>query len=171
MIGTTFQSASDTITVTLPANLPPGAKTGTVTVTFNPKFSGANVTKTVTLSATVTDPNAPTGFDLSTTLQSGNDVIQGQMRNAALKVFGKVQGGNIGGFKTRMLVSIDGAPEIVSYDGLIVYAPGDGQLFSLVHPIPITAHSITFRVITDPDNTTVEVNEGNNTKTLTKTFN
>lgn len=172
VIGTTIGSASDNVTVTLPANLPPGAKSGTVTVKFKPRFGNkTEVTRTVALSATVTDPNAPAGFDLSTTLQSGTDVINGQTRNAALKIFAKVQGGNTAGFKTRCLVSIDGAPEIESYNGLIVYAPGAGQLFSLVHPIPITAQTITFRIITDPDNTTVETNENNNTQTLAKNFN
>lgn len=175
VVGTTFQSAADTITVTLPANLPPGAKSGTVTVTFKPKFgNNPNVTRTVALSATVTDTTAPpAGFDLSTTLQNGIDSInnQGTIRTAVVKITGIVQGGNTGGFKTRCLVSIDGAAEIESYNGLIVYASGAGQVFTLAHPVPVSVRTMVFRIITDPDNTSVEVNETNNTKTLSKTFN
>lgn len=175
VIGTTFQSAEDTITVTLPANLPPGVKSGTVTVTFKPKFgNNPNVTRTVALTATVTDTTTPpAGFDLSTMLQQGSDGVnpQGTIRNAEVKIFAQVQGGNTAAFKTRCLVSIDGAPEIESYNGLMVYAPGAGQMFALVHPVPITVRTMTFRIITDPDNTAVEVNETNNTKTITKNFN
>ncbi len=176
VIGTAFQSAEDTITVTLPANLPPGAKSGTVTVTFDPKFNNPSVTKTVALTATVTDtttaPPPPAGFDLSTTLENAPDSVnpQGTIRNAVVKITGLVQGGAIGGFKTRCLVGIDGAPEIESYNGLIVYAPAPGQVFTLVHPVPTSVRTMTFRIITDPDNTSVEVNETNNTKTVTKTF-
>jgi hypothetical protein len=175
VVGTTFQSAADTITVTLPANLPPGAKSGTVTVTFKPKFgNNPNVTRTVALSATVTDTTAPpAGFDLSTTLQNGIDSInnQGTIRTAVVKITGIVQGGSTAGFKTRCLVSIDGAAEIESYNGLIVYAPGAGQVFTLAHPVPVSVRTMNFRIITDPDNTAAEVNETNNTKTLNKTFN
>lgn len=175
VVGTTFQSAADNITVTLPANQPPGAKSGTVTVTFKPKFgNNPNVTRTVALSATVTDTTAPpTGFDLSTTLQNGTDSVnpQGTIRTAVVKITGIVQGGSTAGFKTRCLVSIDGAAEIESYNGLIVYAPGAGQVFTLAHPVPVSVHTMTFRIITDPDNTAVEVNEANNTKTITKNFN
>lgn len=175
VIGTTFQSAEDTITVTLPANLPPGAKSGTVTFTFKPKFgNNPNVTRTVALSATVTDTTAPpAGFDLSTTLQNGTDGVnpQGTIRHAEVKIFAQVQGGNTAAFKTRCLVSIDGASEIESYNGLMVYAPGAGQMFALVHPVPTSVRTMTFRIITDPDNAAVEVNESNNTKTITKNFN
>jgi hypothetical protein len=174
VVGTTFQSAADIITVTLPANLPPGAKSGTVTVTFKPKFgNNPNVTRTVALSATVTETTTPlTGFDLSTTLQNGTDGVnpQGTIRNAEVKIFAQVLGGPTAAFKTRCLVSIGGAPEIESYNGLMVYAPGAGQMFGLVHPVPTTVRTMTFRIITDPDNSAVEVNESNNTKTLTKTF-
>lgn len=165
---------ADTITVTLPANVSPGTRTGTLTVEFRPKFPLGNTIKvkeTVALAATITDPNAPTGFDLSTTLQSGTDGTTTSLRHAELKVFAKVQGGGLAAFKTRMLVSVDGAPEIEVYNGLIVYAPGGGQMFVLVHDIPLAAHTIKFRIITDPDNTSVEVDENNNTQTLTKTFN
>ena len=44
-------------------------------------------------------------------------------------------------------------------------------MFVLVHDIPLSVHTIKFRIITDPDNTSVEVDENNNTQTLTKTFN
>ncbi len=165
---------ADSITVTLPANVSPGAKTGTLTVEFRPKFPLGNtikVKRTVALSAVVTDPNAPTGFDLFTSLENGSDGTTTSLRHAELKIFAKVQGGNLAAFKTRMLVSVDGAAEIEAYNGLIVYAPGSGQMFVLVHDIPLSAHTITFRIITDPDNTSTEVNENNNTQTLTKTFN
>ena len=173
VIGTAIGSASDDITVTLPANLPPGVKNGTVTVKFKPKFDNPEVTRTVALSATVTDPNAPVGFDLFTTLQNGADTLnaQGTIRTAVVKITATVQGGATAAFKTRCLVSIDGAPEIVSYDGLMVYAPGAGQVFTLAHPVPVAVRTMTFRIITDPDNTAVEVNENNNTKTISKTFN
>jgi hypothetical protein len=165
---------ADTITVTLPANVSPGTKSGTLTVEFRPKFPLGNdikVKRTVALGATVTDPNAPSGFDLTTTLQNGTDGTTTSLRHAELKIFAKVQGGSTAAFKTRMLVSVDGAAEIEVYNGLIVYAPGGGQMFTLVHDIPLAAHTIKFRIITDPDNTSVEVNENNNTQTLTKTFN
>lgn len=165
---------ADTITVTLPANVAAGSKSGTLTVEFRPKFPLGNdikVKRTIALGATVTDPNAPVGFDLSTTLQNGTDGTTTSLRHAELKIFAKVQAGNLAAFKTRMLVSVDGAPEIEVYNGLIVYAPGAGQMFTLVHDIPLSAHTIKFRIITDPDNTSSEVDENNNTQTLTKTFN
>lgn len=173
VIGAAVGTAAETITVSLPANLPPGSQSGTLTVEFRPKFPLGNVIKvkrTIALSATVTDPNAPTGFDLSTTLQPGSDGVSVTVRHAEIKIFAKVQAGATAAFKTRMLVSIDNAPEIEAYNGLVVYAPGGGQMFVLVHQIPVSAKSIKFRIITDPDNTSVEVNENNNTQTLTKTY-
>jgi hypothetical protein len=174
VIGAAVGTAEDKITVSLPANLPPGTKSGTLTVEFRPKFPLGNVIKvkkTISLSAIVTDPNAPTGFDLSTTLENANAGITQTIRHVSIKINAKVQGGNTAAYKTRMMVSVDGAAEIEVYNGLIVYVPNATQAFVLAHDIPVSARTIKFRIITDPDNTVVEINENNNTQTLTRTFN
>ncbi len=107
--------------------------------------------------------------DLQITAVHNATNITGSIRSVSIHLICKSVGITTTSIKTHVFVSLNNQPEVKVQDSLLTYS-SSGQINPFVHQSQLALQSLRVRVVTDPDNTTVESIENNNQSVVTLTF-